>query len=43
MFMDPLAFTRGYEDRPMTIKRPSNVTAFQAWSRINDGKKDSSK
>ena len=44
MFMDPLAFTRGYEDRPMTVNRRSNVTSFQAWSRINDGnKKDSSK
>jgi hypothetical protein len=43
MFMNPLAFTHGYEDRPMTVKRQSNVTPFQAWSRINDSRKDPSK
>ena len=41
MFTNPLAFTRGYEDRPMTVKRRSNVTAFRAWAAINGKKKPS--
>ena len=39
VFRDPLALTRGYEDRPHSKSRsPSN--AYQTWARINQERKD---
>jgi hypothetical protein len=41
MFRDPLALTRGFEDRPRTDpKPPGKATPYQAWAKINQGRKE---
>lgn len=41
MFRDPLALTRGYEDRPRTSPRSAaKGTTYQAWAKINQGRKN---
>lgn len=40
VFLDPIAFTRGYEERPTTIGRRSRGSSYAAWSRINQARKD---
>lgn len=40
MFLDPIAFTRGFEDRPQSSNRGSKVTSYAAWAQINQARKD---
>jgi hypothetical protein len=42
MFRDPLALTRGFEDRPRTDpKSPGRQgNPYQAWSKVNQDRKD---
>lgn len=40
MFLDPLAFTRGYEDRPRQTSRKAVEPPYPTWSRINQSRKD---
>jgi hypothetical protein len=41
VFRDPLALTRGYEDRPKTARTTSGVDSrYQSWAKINQGRKD---
>lgn len=40
MFTDPLALTRGYEDRPRRPAAPATgAAAYQAWAKINQARK----
>jgi hypothetical protein len=43
MFLDPLAFTRGYEDRPRTPDQERRGQSFTEWSLINQARKDRGK
>lgn len=40
MFMDPLAITRGFEDRPLGSQERRNVIVYDAWGRINKARKE---
>ena len=40
VFLDPLAFTRGFEDRPESRGRADTRPAIQAWSKINQRKRE---
>jgi uncharacterized C2H2 Zn-finger protein len=41
MFLDPVAYTRGFEDRPRTTNRePTNSSPYQMWSRINQRRRE---
>lgn len=40
VFLDPLAFTRGFEDRPRSPSKQSTASVYTAWSRINQARKD---
>jgi hypothetical protein len=40
MFRDPLALTRGFEDRPRTTRGQPSEPSYAAWSRINQSRKD---
>lgn len=40
MFLDPLAFTRGFEDRPRSPVEISREGSYTAWSRINQSRKE---
>ena len=40
MFLDPIAFTRGFEDRPHSASRPLTTNSYAAWSAINQARKD---
>ncbi|HEY6641525.1 hypothetical protein [Povalibacter sp.] len=36
MFLDPIAYTRGYEDRPHSPERkPVKASPYQSWAQIN--------
>jgi hypothetical protein len=38
--MDPLAITRGYEDRPHSAQEPRNVVVYKDWGQINKARKE---
>jgi hypothetical protein len=38
--MDPLAITRGFEDRPLNNQERRNVIVYGAWGRINKARKE---
>lgn len=41
MFLDPLAFTRGYEDRPQSSERkPTQQSPYQSWAHINQRRRE---
>lgn len=40
VFLDPLALTRAYADRPRRAATPAPASAYQAWSLINQDRKD---
>jgi len=40
VFMDPLAITRGFEDRPRGPRESRNVIVYDAWGRINKTRKE---
>jgi hypothetical protein len=40
VFMDPLAITRGFEDRPRSTHEPRNVIVYEAWGKINKTRKE---
>jgi hypothetical protein len=40
MFLDPIAFTRGFEDRAQPSARTAAKTPYAAWSAINQARKD---
>ena len=40
VFLDPLALTRGYEDRPRTNSPNPSGRSFSDWSLINSARKD---
>jgi hypothetical protein len=40
MFRDPLAFTRGFEDRPRSPTKSTRGESYPDWSRINQARKD---
>lgn len=40
VFLDPIAFTRGFEDRPRSAGKPLKGNAYAAWSLINQARKD---
>jgi hypothetical protein len=40
MFLDPLAFTRGFEDRPQTLQKSTPERSYSAWALINQKRKD---
>jgi hypothetical protein len=42
MFRDPLALTRGFEDRPRNqTKSPApSDNRYQSWAKVNQGRKD---
>jgi hypothetical protein len=43
VFMDPLAITRGFEDRPQSTHERRNVIVYDAWGRINKARKEESR
>jgi hypothetical protein len=43
MFRDPIAFTRGYEDRPRQPAKVGRTESYPVWSRINQARKDRDK
>jgi hypothetical protein len=41
VFLDPLAFTRGHEDRPQSSERkPASASPYRAWGQINQRKRE---
>jgi hypothetical protein len=41
MFLDPLAFTRGFEDRPQSASRPAaDRSPYQSWATINQRRRE---
>jgi hypothetical protein len=38
--MDPLAITRGFEDRPSGAQERRNVIVYDDWGRINRARKE---
>jgi len=40
VFLDPIAFTRGFEDRPRTASPKPSGNAYVAWSLVNQARKD---
>lgn len=42
VFLDPLSVTRGFEDRPKSIKANVVEPPYKAWSQINQSRKDRS-
>jgi hypothetical protein len=41
VFLDPVAFTRGYEDRPRSTQRaPVEPNAYQQWAAINQRRRE---
>lgn len=40
VFLDPLALTRGYEDRPRTSTSNPSGRSYTEWSLINTARKD---
>lgn len=41
VFLDPVAFTRGYEDRPRNTPRaPAEPNAYQQWAAINQRRRE---
>lgn len=40
VFLDPLAMTRGYADRPRRPASPPPAASYQAWSLINTERKN---
>jgi hypothetical protein len=41
MFLDPMALTRGYEDRPQSSERkPALANPYQAYAQINQRKRE---
>lgn len=41
MFLDPIAFTRGFEDRPRGgDRKPTTDSPYQMWSGINQRRKE---
>lgn len=38
--LDPVALTRAYEDRPKSRRAPSSSPAIQAWSQINQRRRE---
>ncbi len=38
--LDPVALTRAFEDRPKTRRPPSSSPAIQAWSKINQRRRE---
>jgi hypothetical protein len=40
VFMDPLAITRGCEDRPHNAQEPRNVVVYKDWGQINKARKE---
>jgi hypothetical protein len=40
VFLDPLALTRGFEDRPRTASASPSGRSYTEWSLINSARKD---
>jgi len=40
VFLDPLALTRGFEDRPRTTSAPASGRSYSEWSLINTARRD---
>jgi hypothetical protein len=40
VFMDPLALTRGFEDRPLTSQEHRGGVVYDLWGRINKARKE---
>lgn len=38
--LDPVAFTRAFEDRPSSRRSPSGSLAIQAWGKINQRQRE---
>lgn len=43
VFLDPLAITRGFEDRPLTHGERRNANVYEMWGRINKARKEDSR